>query len=229
MQSAAEWQLLLLSTYRVWPNQGYVQHILMQRVSHEEGLRPDRSDSASKIFDNSIIFRHPSFLATSVSSVDFNIRHQRIMADAFSLAVNILTVLEFGRKFATLAWDIYKNGKDGIPKIASLGLTSKDLEENGRRLEQLGSSRPANSQNQTDERIRQLAQRCTKVAVQMQETIRGLSVHVSNRKARNAMVNAFRYKWRQNDITVFEMEIQELRNELMLNLNIWLRFVLRYF
>lgn len=51
-----------------------------------------------------------------------------IMADAFGLAVNIFTLLEFGRKFAILTWDIHKDGKGAVSRIASLDLTRKTSE-----------------------------------------------------------------------------------------------------
>lgn len=145
------------------------------------------------------------------------------MADAFSLAVNILTFLDTGRKFASLAWDIHNDDKYGIPGIASLELTSKDLDENARQLQQLGSSPTAYPHDQTNERIRHLAGRCTEVAAQMQQKLVGISTHKIGRTKRSAVVNAFRFKWRESDIKAFQMEIEELRDELMLNLIISLR------
>lgn len=147
------------------------------------------------------------------------------MADAFSLAVNILTVLDIGRKFAILAWDIYKDGKDGIPGIASLELTSKDLDENARQLKQLSSSPASHQYEKTDEQIRQLAEKCTEVAVQMQETLSGVSMHKMVPNKRSAVLKAFKYKWKENEIEAFQKEIEELRDALMLNLIISLRFV----
>lgn len=145
------------------------------------------------------------------------------MADAFSLAVNILTVLDIGRKFAILAWDIYNDDKNGIPGIASLELTSKYLDENALQLKQSGSSPATHPHDQTDKRIRQLAEKCTEVAVPMQETLSGISVHRFGRNKRIAIIQAFKYKWKENDIEAFRKEIEELRDELMLNLVISLR------
>lgn len=41
------------------------------------------------------------------------------MADAFSLAVNIITVPGHGKQFATSAWKILQSGKDGLAGISS--------------------------------------------------------------------------------------------------------------
>lgn len=149
------------------------------------------------------------------------------MANAFGLAVNILTVLEYGRKFAIMAWKIYDDGKDGVPRISNLEFTSKDLAGVARQLGQPGSLPVAHRPDQTDESIRQLAKRCAKVAAQMQGTIGDLSTHDSDRKIQKAMVKAFRYKWKQDQIEAFQRDLEELRSELMLNLSIGLRLVLR--
>lgn len=149
------------------------------------------------------------------------------MADAFSLAVNILTVLDIGRKFAILAWDIYNDDKDGIPGISSLEMTSKDLDENASQLKQLSALPAAHPHDQTDERIRQLAGRCLEVAIQMQKTLSGLSTHKMRRNKRSAVMKAFTYKWKENEIKGFQTELKELRDELMLNLIISLRYVSR--
>lgn len=150
------------------------------------------------------------------------------MADALSLAVNILTILDIGRKFAILAWDIYHDDKDGIPGIASLEMTSKDLDENASQLKQLSAIPAAFPQDQTNERIRQLARRCTEVAVQMQKTLSGISTHKISRNKRGAVKKAFTYKWKEDEIKAFQTEIKELRDELMLNLIISLRFVSQF-
>ncbi|KAL1848935.1 hypothetical protein Daus18300_013444 [Diaporthe australafricana] len=145
------------------------------------------------------------------------------MADTFGLAVNILTVLELGRKFAILAWNIYEDGKDGVPRVSSLDFTSKDLAGVARKLGAPGSFPAAHRPDQSDEPIRQLAKRCAKVVAEMQGTISEISAHNSDRKIRKAMVQAFRYKWKQDEIEAFQKEIEDLRSELMLNLSIGLR------
>lgn len=147
------------------------------------------------------------------------------MADAFSLAVNIFTLLEFGRKFSVLAWDIHKDCKDAVSRIASLDLTSKDLGEIAGQLSHPCPSPTAHNQGQTDERIQQLAVRCIKVSGQMQETILGLGIHRGNRKPGRAVMKAIKLKWKESDIVAFQSEIEDLRSELMLNLILWLRFV----
>lgn len=147
------------------------------------------------------------------------------MADAFGLVINIFTLLEFGRKLAVLALDIHKDGKDAVSRIASLDLTSKDV---GKIAGELCQPRPsaAHIQDPTDERIHVLAKRCTKVAVQLQETIRRLGIDGVNRKTGRAVVRALKFKWKESDIIALQLEIEDLRSELMLNLIFWLRFVL---
>lgn len=148
------------------------------------------------------------------------------MADAFSLTVNIFTLLEFGRKFVVLALEIHRDGKDAVSRVASLDLTSADLGKIASELSQPSLSPAAHNEDQTDERIHQLAMRCIRVAGRMQETISGLGMHRVNRKTGRAVVKAFKYKWKESDIVTFQSEIEDLRSELMLNLIIWLRSVL---
>lgn len=148
------------------------------------------------------------------------------MADAFSLAVNMFTLLESGRKFAILALTIHKDGKDAVSRVTSLDLTSEDLSRISGERGQPSQSPEAHNQGQTDERIHQLARRCVEVAAKMQDTISGLGLKRTNRKAGNAVVKAFKYKWKQGDIVAFQSEIEDLRSDLMLNLILWLRFVL---
>lgn len=145
------------------------------------------------------------------------------MAEAFGLAVNIFTILEFGRKFAALARDIHRDGKDAVSRIASLDLTSKDLGKIAGELGQPGASPAAHIQDQTDERIHQLATRCIEVSGKMQETINGLGMHKGTRKTSRAVVKAIQYKWKEGDIVEFQSVIEDLRSELMLNLIFWLR------
>lgn len=147
------------------------------------------------------------------------------MADALSLAVNIFTLLEFGRKFALLAWDIQKDGQDAVSRIASLDLTSKDLGKIAGELSQPRLTPAAHTQGQTDERIQKLAVRCNKVAEQMQETINGVGIHRGNSKSGRAVMKAIKLKWKESNIVAFQSEIEDLRSELMLNLILWLRFV----
>lgn len=147
------------------------------------------------------------------------------MADAFGLAVNIFTLLEFGRKLAMLALDIQKDGKDAVARITSLALTSEDL---SRIAGELGHSRPsttAHIQDPVDERIHKLAERCSKVAVHLQGTIRRLGIDDAHRKTGRALVKAFKFKWKESDIVEFQLEIQDLRSQLMLDLIFWLRLV----
>lgn len=148
------------------------------------------------------------------------------MADALGLTVNIFTLLEFGRKFAVLALEIHRAGRDAVSKVASLDLTSEDLGKIAGELSQPGLSSAAHNQDETDRRIQQLAMRCIRVSGQIQETISGLGMHRANRRASRAVVKAFKYKWKEGDIVTFQSEIEDLRSELMLNLIIWLRFVL---
>lgn len=147
------------------------------------------------------------------------------MTDAVSLAVNIFTLLEFGMKFATLTWDIHKNGKDAVSRIASLGLTSEDLGKIASELSQPHPSSAAHNQDQSNGQIQQLAMRCIKVAGQMQDTIVGLGMHRCDGKPGRTVVKAIKLKWKESDVVAFQSEIEDLRSQLMLNLIIWLRFV----
>lgn len=147
------------------------------------------------------------------------------MADAFSLAVNIFTLLEFGRKLVILALEIRKDGKDAISRISSLDLTSQELSKIAGELGQSRHSTAAQIQDSADERIHKLAERCTEVALQLQGTIRRLGMDEVNRKTSRGLARAFKFKWKESDIMDFQSEIQDLRSQLMLNLVFWLRFV----
>lgn len=147
------------------------------------------------------------------------------MADALSLAVNVFTILDFGRKFAVLTWSIRKDGQSAVSRISSLNRTSKDFGKIAGELSQLHTSPTDHNQCQNEERIQRLAMRCSKVAGQLQETIGRIGLLEVNQKPSRAVVKAIKLKWKESDIVSFQSEIEDLRSELILNLIVCLRFV----
>lgn len=158
----------------------------------------------------------------------FNFHYLAIMADALNLAVNIFTLLEFAKKFVHLAVEIHKDGEDAVRRIASLDLTSQDLDRIASELSQPDLLHLTYHEGQPDERIQQLAMRCSRVSSQMQETISELRTPRINRRGASGVAIAFKYKWRESGIVAFQSEIEDLRNELMLNLILWIRCVLSW-
>lgn len=150
------------------------------------------------------------------------------MADAFGIAVNILTILDLGAKFVTLARDVYYDAQDGLPGIATLDMTSQNLDRLARQLEQPRPSATGNTTGETDETIRQLASRCIVVAGKLQATVSGITIQGNERKMRKAIMKAFRYKWRQDDIKAFQEEINDIRSQVLLNLSVWIRSVVHH-
>lgn len=206
-----------------------VERTMGRCISHVQGIELGRSGSGLEYIVGCVSLgvpdSRPSTPAAFRSNFHSSFQCLLTMADAFSLAVNIFTVLEFGRKLAVLALDIHKDGQDAVSRICSLDLTSKDLGKIAGELSKPGPHSAAYHRGESDDQIRKLAMRCTKVAERMQETIGELGIHRGSLKKGRALVTALKYKWKHDDIVTFQSEIEDLRSELMLSLILWLRFV----
>jgi arginyl-tRNA synthetase len=145
------------------------------------------------------------------------------MAEAFGLAVNILTVLEYGRQFTVSAWKIWESGPEAINGIATLQLTSKNIRAAAQELREIRSTIATDDNN--NERTLELLQRCERVAQKMLQTLDGLVAPLGKRrKKRDAAMAAFKVRWSNNDIKAFQAEMDELRSQITMNLVISLRY-----
>lgn len=153
------------------------------------------------------------------------------MADALSLVVNIMTVLDYGKRFATSAWKIFQSGKDGLSGISSLQLECEDLLQITQSLE---SPIEGLNGNDMDTRLIELRKRCSNIALQILQTLSELKIpeegHGASRflsslllssqrdAALKAVVAVFRHKWKESDIKMLQDELDRLRSEMTLNI-----------
>lgn len=149
------------------------------------------------------------------------------MADALGLAVNIITVVDYGRQFAAAAWKIYQSGIEGAPGLASLKLATKNLRRIANELEEF----PQSHGNEVDAGILPLVQRCDHVAQNILDTLASFEPpsDKASKKRRRAMYQAIvttvRVKWKSDEIKGLEVELDGLRKGIMANLALFLTYV----
>lgn len=137
-------------------------------------------------------------------------------AAAFGLAVNILTVVDFGRQFATAAWKVYQDGIDGVNGLGTLKSVSKDLHRISTEL-LVGEADPG---------LVLLVQRCETIAQRILATLNKLDIPESTRgrtKKRKAIGTAFRLWWKSTEIKELETELDNIRSEVVANIAFSLR------
>lgn len=146
---------------------------------------------------------------------------------AFSLAVNILQVVDLGASFVKLAWQIWRSSKVDSLEINTLRHIAKNSKT---ALEQLQIATPPRSHPVEDEanrRIFELATRCGEVSQRVIDTIDNIGVvdeaHKIRRSKRKAIVTAFKITWESEAIKALETQLKEYKSEIMLELAISLR------
>lgn len=153
-------------------------------------------------------------------------------AAAFGLAVNVLTVLDYGRQFAVAAWRIYQYGVEGVPGLSNLKVTSENLRNITKQLRQTVAQCPSGGQNEADKTIFKLADRCDEIAARILTTVDSLRIpHIpdtnrgrkKNRGRLEAVVAALKVSWKSDEIKELEAELDRLRSEIVVNIAVSLR------
>lgn len=136
----------------------------------------------------------------------------------FGLAVNILSVIDYGTKCVASAWSVYTSGEEGISKIASLRTICEDLTKITTELAEV-----------KDERLLAMAQECNSVAQKILHTLENLHIpekpsvrfrpsFFSKQDAvLTATVATFKLKWKDSNIKELEEELSGLRKQLEMN------------
>jgi hypothetical protein len=136
---------------------------------------------------------------------------------ALSLAANILQVLEYGKKFVTTAWAIYRSDSEGVELLADLKCTSHGLKPILNQLQEC----PRQGQEGEDS-ISSLAKQCACILKEMLESIPNSQTSGTGRK-RKAAVAAFRLVWKENKVHMLSRRLDKYRDDLNLNLVVSLR------
>ncbi len=138
---------------------------------------------------------------------------------AFSLAVNILQVVEYGYQFVRTAWQIWDAGGGSVDTLRSLRLVADDLKP---AMSQL-SGQPQSSQPTYNNNLSTLGMECAKVAQEMLATLDEVEGDLTSRKKRIAIMAAFKQIWKRNEIEALQSRLESLRNQINFSLLVSLR------
>ena len=154
---------------------------------------------------------------------------QQDMADAVAalgLAANILQVLEYGSKFVTTAWKIWRSGKD-VDIFSTLQSLSENLKSVANDLQPADSTQQGTSAIHiaSERAIFDTASECRKVAQEILESLDkiGLEDAVRTRRKRDAARASFKVIWKSEDIKALEAKFEGVKSQLTLNLAASLR------
>jgi hypothetical protein len=134
---------------------------------------------------------------------------------AFSLAANIVQFIDFGSRFTRNVWKIYKSSRDVSDEILDHCKITSDLQEVLKNLQQ---PEGVDQQIPTTERgLRELAEQCAAVAVELQSFLKRFSVP-ENVSKRDALKVAFKRLWKEEEIKSLEGRLDAFRNQLTFHL-----------
>jgi hypothetical protein len=144
---------------------------------------------------------------------------------ALSLASSILQVIDFGSKFASTAWKIYKAGHhslEGLDEVSSLRVINVNLGDVLRDIRtQPGGADPASESNQG---IVNLAKECAKLVEELLQSLNKLGLGDAARK-RDALRAAFKLTWKGEEIRALQARLNDFRSQLTLGLLVSMRSV----
>ena len=144
---------------------------------------------------------------------------------ALSLASNILQVIDFGSKFASTAWKIYKaahHSLESLDEVKSLRVINDNLSDVLRDIRtQSGGADPASGSNQG---IVNLAKECATLAEELLQSLNKLGLGNTARK-RDALRAAFKLTWKEKEIVTLQARLNDFRSQLTLGLLVSMRSV----
>lgn len=150
------------------------------------------------------------------------------MAEAIavlSLASNILQVIDFGSKFASTAWKIYRaahHSLEGLDDVASLRVISVNLGDVLRDIRaQSGNADPVSESNQG---IVNLAKECATLVEELLQSLNKLGLENVARK-RDALRAAVKLTWKGEEIGALQARLNDFRSQLTLGLLVSMRSV----
>jgi hypothetical protein len=144
---------------------------------------------------------------------------------AFGLASNILQVIDFGSKFVSIAWKIYRSSNaalDNAQDFVDIQRITKDLQIVLPILQdpEYHNDVAANDQNG----IAELASDCSKVTQKLLDSLYGLLSEGRNRKW-TSMKTAFKTLWMESEIVGLQNRLSEFRQQLTFHILVSLRLV----
>lgn len=133
---------------------------------------------------------------------------------AFSLASNVIQVLDFGSKLATRFWSFYKASRHATEAVPDVEKLTLDLHKI---LEELHGCRARSGDD--NERFILLAKECQKLAEELLGLLGSLKTAKKTSAGRiEALKSAFRVIWKEDDIAELRKRIDDFKSELTVHL-----------
>ena len=133
---------------------------------------------------------------------------------AFSLASNVIQVLDFGSKLAARFWSFYKanrHSSDAVPDVEKITI---DLHKILKEFH--GCTTTSNDNN---DGLIMLAKECQKLAEELLGLLASLkTANKTNAGRIESLKSAFRLIWRDDDIAVLRKRIDDFKSELTVHL-----------
>lgn len=144
-------------------------------------------------------------------------------AAALGLAASILQVTDFGTKFVSTAWKVWRSGRESIDAIASLQTFSQDLRNVIAHLQVESTSPQSDLIVTSDKNIFKAAAECNKEAQEILICLDKILPATSTSRKRDAARTAFRLTWKEDDIMALQARFEGIRSQMILNLAASLR------
>lgn len=152
---------------------------------------------------------------------------------AFSLAVNILQIVDFGARFVGLAWKIWRSNDIDSLEIAKVQLIAEDFKATIRQLQTETASDSQLIEDATNSKIFLLVRNCENLSQQIINSVKSIEIpdknHRKRTSKRKAFVAAFKIIWKGDDIKALETQLNSYRSEIVLQLAVSLRSVLSHY
>jgi hypothetical protein len=133
---------------------------------------------------------------------------------AFSLASNVIQVLDFGSKLTTRFWSFYKASRHATEAVPDVEKLTLDLHKI---LEELHVGTARSGDN--DEPLILLAKECQKLAEELLNLLSSLKTVKRTGIGRiEALKSAFRAIWKEDDIAALRKRIDDFKSELTVHL-----------
>jgi hypothetical protein len=142
---------------------------------------------------------------------------------AFSLAANVLQVTDFGIRFASTAWNIWRSGPESIEAFATLQTLSQNLKSVSVQLQSGQDALQADHPAASDKGIFEAARECSNAAQEILDRLDKLGLQSTPARKRDAARASFKLLWKSDDIKALQARFEGIRNQLTLNLAASLR------
>ncbi|KAK4033781.1 hypothetical protein C8A01DRAFT_39751 [Parachaetomium inaequale] len=142
---------------------------------------------------------------------------------ALSLAANVLQVTDFGIRFVSTAWNIWRSGPESIEAFAALQALSQDLKSVSVQLQTGQNAVQTDHLAASDKGIFEAARECSNAAQEILDRLDKLGLQSTPARKRDAARASFKLLWKSDDIKALQARFEGIRNQLTLNLAASLR------